>query len=791
MNPEIAANPGLRKNSQMASGTKTWDPDRSPAAPYVVRTKLRPPHIREGLLERPDLVQALRSGRERTLTLVCAPAGYGKSTVLAQWAAMDADRTAFAWVSLDAMDSDPARLWGHVITALQDVHGPVGQRSLKAFSAGPRAIAETGLPLLVDELSECPPVVLVLEDWHTAASPVCDETMGVFLDRAPSTVQVVISSRHDPRLHIARLRAHGDLTELRARDLSVSSIEADALLREADVRLTTREVQKLTERTEGWLAGLCLAAIALKERVDPQRFVNEFSGDTRNVFDYLAGDVLAAADPGIREFMAHSSVLERLSAPLCDVVLERSDSASMLAEIERSNFFLVPLDATGTEYRYHHLFADVLRRQLETTDPEAVPGLHARASLWFEDHGEIERAIDHAIACRDLTSREHARHACGRPVAVCRSNDDTQPLVRLALLAGGPGRPRARDHARAVRTTERARTRRGRAMASRRRGRTRLRPACQRNHVARLRGRDGQLDVPQPWYRRRRAGGQARARERACRKRMAIRGPRAAGTGALPRRSPRGGARTARGGPDAPRRAASRDKHPRAGVPLSDRARRRRCRALGTACAGRPRARRGDRPHCERRRRQSAPRPRMCPDDAGQIFMRRSSTSNVPWSSPAQTSRRTGTRMPTSTSLRRDIAWETRAAATDALSRARAELDELPDVGILGELYWKTDDALHHRARHEGFLGEELSDAERRVLDLLLDGLSVSQVARELWLSPNTVKTHRRNIYRKLGARTREEMVERAAEAGIPSRRRAMFTRVNDVAAIGSAQQPF
>src|SRR5512132_4744070 len=205
----------------MRRPTVYMDPERSPAVPYVVRTKLRPPHIRKGLLERPDLIQTLRSGRERTLTLVCAPAGYGKSTLLAQWAAMDADRTAFAWVSLDAMDSDPARLWGHVVTALQDVHGSVGQRSLRAFAAGPRAIAETGLPLLLDELSECPPVVLVLEDWHTVASTACDETIGVFLDRAPSTVQVVISSRHDPDLHIARLRAHGDLTELRARDLSV------------------------------------------------------------------------------------------------------------------------------------------------------------------------------------------------------------------------------------------------------------------------------------------------------------------------------------------------------------------------------------------------------------------------------------------------------------------------------------------------------------------------------------------------------------------------------------------
>ena len=389
----------MKLSSDVARSPKTADPRAS----HVVPTKLRAPPVKDGLLQRPDLLQRLRSGREGTLTLVSAPAGYGKTTLLAQWAAADADRTAFAWVSLDARDSDPARLWSHVISVLQEVHGRAGERSLRAIAAGPRAIVETVIPLLVEELSDCPPVVLVLEDWHAVASRVCDETVSDFVESAPDEVQVVISSRHDPRVPIARLRAHGGLTELRARDLSVSSTEADALFREADVRLTTRDVRRLTERTEGWLAGLCLAAIVLKEQEDPGRFVHEFSGDTRVVFDYLAHDVLAAADPDVRDFMVHSSALETLSAPLCDEVLERSDSASVLAEIERSNFFLVPLDATASEYRYHHLFADVLRRELEASDHGAVSRLHARASLWFEDHGDIEHAIDHAIASKDLT----------------------------------------------------------------------------------------------------------------------------------------------------------------------------------------------------------------------------------------------------------------------------------------------------------------------------------------------------------------------------------------------------
>jgi ATP/maltotriose-dependent transcriptional regulator MalT len=750
----------------MASGTKAMDPDRSPAAPYVVRTKLRPPHIREGLLERPDLVHTLRSGRERTLTLVCAPAGYGKSTLLAQWAAMDADRTAFAWVSLDAMDSDPARLWGHVITALQDVHGPVGQRSLRAFAAGPRAIAETGLPLLLDELSECPSVVLVLEDWHTAASPVCDETMGVFLDRAPSTVQVVVSSRRDPNLHIARLRAHGDLTELRARDLSVSFVEADALLREADVRLTDREVRKLTARTEGWLAGLCLAAIVLKEQGNPRRFVDEFSGDTRDVFDYLAGDVLAAADPEIRAFMAHSSVLERLSAPLCDVVLERSDSASMLAEIERSNFFLVPLDATGTDYRYHYLFADVLRRQLEINDPEAVPGLHARASLWFEEHEEVERAIDHAIASGDLSrSSALVLHesvpllSAGRMTTLNRWFDslswpEAQADRELAIMRGLSARLSGQGRDEVERWLRIAED--GPDYGPLANGITSIGSAV--------------AMVSSTYLSRGIADAERSAR-------LVLENEPLASEWRYAGLVPLGQALFLAGRPEEAR------------APLEEArtlpgARHRATSVLALAYLSLIELAGGDAERAEQLARDAL----ALAEELGHTVSAAAANPHLALGCALMS----GADLHAAIEhLERAVElagadessyWHAHAnihlaaarhrlgdssAAKDALARARAELDELPDVGVLGDLYWKTDDALHHRARHEGFLGEELSDAERRVLDLLLEGLSVSDVARELWLSPNTVKTHRRNIYRKLGARTREEMIERAAQAGI------------------------
>ncbi len=750
----------------VASGTKTTNAPVSPTAPYIVATKLRPPHIPDGLLQRPDLVQRLRTGRERTLTLVCAPAGYGKTTLLAQWAAADANLNAFSWVSLDAMDSDPARLWGHVVTALQHVHGRAGQRSLAAFAAGPKAITETALPLLIEELADCPPVVMVLEDWHTVEGRACEETIDMFVDRAPGAVQVVMSTRHDPPLPIARLRANGDLTEIRARDLSVSPDEAATLLQEVDVRLTTRDVLRLTERTEGWLAGLCLAGIVIKEHSDPQHFVDEFSTGTRDIFDYLARDVVATANRDVRDFMTHSSVLERLSAPLCDAVLERADSAFMLAEIERSNLFLVPLDATGTEYRYHHLFAAVLNRQLDALDPGAVPELHARASLWFEVHGDIERAVDHAIASKDLTrSSTLVLHAAvpllsvGRMTTVNRwldslswpeAQDDRELAAVRALSArlSGQGRDEVE---RWLRVAEN-----GPDYGPLSNGITSMRSVVAmisstylcRGIADAERGARFVLETEPARSEWRYAGlvplGQA----------LFLEGRHEEA------RAPLEEARTL---PGTRHRAttilalaylslielADEDVEragmlARDGIALAE-----EIGHAATAAAANPHLALG----CAL---MSGTDLHAAIEHFERAVELAATEESSYWHAHANIH----------LAAARHRLGDA-SGARDALLRARAELDELPDVGMLGDLYWKTDDALHHRARHEGFRGEELSDAERRVLDLLLNGLSLSQVASELWLSPNTVKTHRRSIYRKLGATTRQEMMERAAEAGI------------------------
>ncbi len=436
------------------------------------------------------------------------------------------------------MDADPARLWSHVLTALHEVHGRVGERSSRRSAQDPRAIAETGLPLLIDELIDCPPVVLVLEDWHIAASRACEETVGAFVERAPSAIQVVVSSRHDPGLPIARLRAHDDLLELRARDLSISSDEADALFRDADVRLTSGDVRRLTERTEGWLAGLRLTAVVLRDQADPRRFVDQFSDGTRDIFDYLARDVLATADSGHPRL--HGSLVRArhaLAAPL-----RRRARAHRLRDHAHRARALEPVRHPARRDRLRVPVPPSVRglphgASWTPTTPDAVPGLHARASRWFEDHGDLEQAIDHAIAAGDV---RRASTLVVRIAVPMLSAGRLATLNRWFDALSWPEAQRDRELA-AMRALAARLSGNGRDDVERwlrvARRRPRLRPTGDRDLVDPLHGRDGQLDVPQPRDRRRRAIGQVRPRERARRERVAIRGPGTAGTGTLPRGS--------------------------------------------------------------------------------------------------------------------------------------------------------------------------------------------------------------------------------------------------------------
>ena len=727
----------------------------------LVATKLRPPLVHGALIERPWLIDRLREGRDRELTLVCAPAGYGKSMLLAQWEEADRDRTPFVWLSLDGHDADPVRLWTHLVAGLHGVHARAGERSRAALLAGPHALSETVLPLLIGELDDAPQLVLVLDDWHTVRNPRCDETLAEFVERAPTVVQVVISSRSEPGLPTGRFRAHGELTEIRARHLRFSPEQASELFRAADVDLELDDVRRITERTEGWLAGIYLALLRIRDVADPDAFVAGFTGDTSQVLAYLQQEVLAATAPEIRSFLLRTSVLERLSAHLCDAVLETSGSAATLEEISRLNLFLTRLDETGSEYRYHQLFAAMLRRELEATDAAAVPRLLARASHWHEDQGDIEQAVTYAIESRSVdrasmlvTRASVTLVSIGRGETVTRwlealswpaAEADPQLAFTRALAAGMSGRGRDEiEHWLEVATA-------GADMGPLANGISSLRSAVAMiRSVFLTRGiaeaeRAASFVLEQepdgsPW--------------------------RYAGL------VPLGQALFLLG------------RFEEARVPLAEAralpgARRLASTSLGMSYLALIELDAGDVASSERVAR-----------DALTLAIENGHPSDVAAANPHLALGRALMQGPDLhaaidhleraaelTSPLDSPYWHVHAllhlaaarhqlgdaeGAGSVLGRARAEMDNLPDVGMLGDLMGAVRDELASPPRREGFLGEDLSEAELKVLRGFASGASLGEVARELYLSPNTVKTHRRTIYRKLGISTREQLLARA-----------------------------
>ena len=361
----------------------------------LVSTKLHPPPVRELTIPRERLLERLRSGSDRRLTLVAGPAGFGKTTLLAAWRGADTERRPVAWLTLDEGDNDPVVLWTHAIEALYRA-SPALARPAPAVVA---PVVDVVLPRLVNELDGQGEMTLILDDFHRLSSAPSRASVGWFVDHAPPWFQLVLASRTEPTLPVAALRAHGELLELRADDLRFTSAEADAFLNgRLGLGLTTEDVEALAGKTEGWPAGLYLAGLSLQHAGDRHTFVSRFGGSNRHVVDFLVTEVLEAHDPPAQALMLRASVLERLSGPLCDAVLEQEGSAAVLDRLSRSNLFLVPLDDEGRWYRFHHLFAQLLRVELERREPGTAPVLHRRAYSWHRDHGTADEAIRHAMA---------------------------------------------------------------------------------------------------------------------------------------------------------------------------------------------------------------------------------------------------------------------------------------------------------------------------------------------------------------------------------------------------------
>jgi LuxR family maltose regulon positive regulatory protein len=366
----------------------------------LLATKLHLPGLRPGLVARPRLAGQLDAGLDTGLVLVCAPAGYGKTILLADWARRG--RQPAAWLSLDAADNDPARFWRHAVAALNQLCPGISDR-LAPLLGSPAQSLENLVTALVNELAARPGserLLLILDDYQVIRSQPVHESVSFLLASRPPQLQVVLASRSDPPLPLARLRARGQLAELRAAELRFTPGEAAELLQQAAVAVRDTDVAALAARTEGWAAGLQLAALSLRGHADVAGFVAAFTGSNRYVLDYLAEEVLERQSDQVRAFLLETSALGRLSGSLCDAVTGRPGSQELLEQVEAAGLFLVPLDDVRGWWRYHHLFADLLRARLEQ-QPGVAARLHRNAAAWYEGHGLADDAIGHAAAAGD------------------------------------------------------------------------------------------------------------------------------------------------------------------------------------------------------------------------------------------------------------------------------------------------------------------------------------------------------------------------------------------------------
>jgi LuxR family maltose regulon positive regulatory protein len=371
----------------------------------LLETKLRVPRLRRALVPRPRLSERLSRGAESALTLVSAPAGFGKTTLLTEWLAdAPADGRSAAWLSLDQRDDDPGVFWTYLIAALRTAAPGVGTAALVQLQS-PQAPIEAVLATLLNDLGAVSgSVVLVLDDYHVIDARDIHDGIAFMLEHLPPQLHLVIAGRADPALPVSRLRGRGELVEIRAADLRFTPDEAATYLNGVmGLVLTAADVAALEGRTEGWIAALQLAALSLQGRDDAEDFIAGFAGDDRYIVDYLVEEVLQRQPQNVRSFLLSTSIVSRLSGSLCDAVTGQCGGKAMLDALDRANLFLVQLDDRRQWYRYQHLFGDVLRAHLLEEQPDRVHELHLRASAWYERNGERSEAIRHALAGRDFT----------------------------------------------------------------------------------------------------------------------------------------------------------------------------------------------------------------------------------------------------------------------------------------------------------------------------------------------------------------------------------------------------
>ena len=738
--------------------------------PPLAEAKLAAPRQRRGMVPRPRIEQALEAGADAALTLVAAPAGYGKTTAVRAWA--EHSGSALAWVTLDAGDNEPARLWTYVATAVDRIRNGLGRRAINRLR-----VSATGVEIAVDEVMNAiaqfgRPFTLVLDDLQTVTDRECLASLDYAIERLPATARLIAITRADPALELARLRARGALNEVRAGDLAFTPAEARELLVDrAGLELDDEQIRILRNRTEGWPAAVYLAALWLRSVEDPDRAVLEFGGQHRYVAEYLSQEVLASLDPARRSFLLRAAVLGSFTAELCDAVLDRSDSAAVLGELEESNMFVLSLERREW-FRVHALFAEFAAAQLGAVEPRVPQMIHRRAAEWLRSQGLAVEAVAHAAAAGDsevvaeLLSEYHLpliRNGRSRTLLrwaqvlpdelFIEHPDAAVGAATAALLVGRMTRERRRF----LRLADRARAEHPERFAAY--------EECVTAMVRVAGLDDGVSDAVVEGYRAVELAHRSvdetlvaalAALARALYFAGELDGARSAASRALEhpdatRRAP--GAAVAHAvlalvAADRGRLASARD-HAEAARALVGRITSSRSWLGSTAAEalGAVLAAAGDLAGAER---EFSYAERFLEDEVATVPHARLLI------------RLAGVR------CRRGRLDD----ADDTLRRACEELAELGDCGAV-PLFADQVASEIEQARREAGNGRLLglpSEAELAVLRLLATDLSAREIGAQLFLSPNTVRSHIRSIYRKLAVGSREDAVARADTMGLVER---------------------
>ena len=738
----------------------------------ILKPKLRAPLPRPEQLVRSELLESLGANSGCKMTLVSAPAGYGKTTLLAQWrlaevtAKGEAERR-FAWVSLDEQDNDPVRLWTHIVEAVRQVEQreDFGAGALAAPGAMGQDLAEVTLPLLVNSFADLShEMVMVLDDYQMITQDGANESVAYFLEHLPDNVHLVLASRSDPPLPLGRLRVMGEMNEIRTEQLAFSAEDATRLLNgNLELNIDPADIRVLLKCTEGWPAGLYLAALSLQKRKDAHAFVESFGGSNRYLVDLLGEEVIPALPEEEREFLLKTSILSRMSGPLCDAVTGTKGSGKLLRELARRNLFVVPLDENGEWYRYHQLFSQFLFYELKSARPELLPILHGRASVWLESEHYFDSAVRHATATRDyeragkLIARHWYEYVTAGHVASVEGwleslpeemiNGDAVLLLVKAWICMLSGRREEAERSLALAERIPHEGPLPDGTVSVEAGAAMLRA------VFGLGGIQRSLDVA----RRVAEIELEQTSPRAALIRFAL-GSKLyfAGEKSLARRQ----LEVALELSDSDQPLLRMIVLSSLSIVASDEGHLREAESLAEEA----------RTLVDRFGMREVPQSTWVPLAFGHVFSRLGRLSDAqnelesalsarrnlpgmsPW--PAVDGLLTLAEVRTAIGDRRE--------ARETLAEARAILEAHPDAGILTERLERQERKLRPRKARDGSLDEKLTQREQEVLVFLVGELSTREIAQHFYVAPSTVRTQIKSIYRKLGVSSRKEAVEAA-----------------------------